>query len=378
MGTKLYVEPKKLKNISNDLEKNSKEVLKLTQRMNEVKSNISSLGIDKSENLVKSLELLSNQMNSEYKSLHKIGSSLTSVSSIYSTVEKKVVGYQISGLADISEKKKPDKKQNTKTSEKKENKDEAKKSTKKEPKKPSSNKTSGVVSGKDTKKDNTATSSIEPKNEQVKKYVDNMCKNLNYSKDKMLTIKVMGTTLLNEGYEPAFVAGILGNMMKEGGRLGVFENSTYIKNPEPDYLLYMDRNFSYRSKFSNKSITTVGISDTEKVLQKLEKSNYKGQFGLGCVQWTGSRTKSLIECYKKVCGNNNYPTKEQCMQAESMQIAKELKGGYKGVYTNWLKTKGGATSAARIVCEQYEKPKDNTSVERGQIAQIIYNAMMGK
>lgn len=369
MGTKLYVEPKKLKNISSDLEKNSKEVLKLTQRMNEVKSNISSLGIDKSENLVKSLEQLSNQMNSEYKSLHKMGSSLTSVSTVYITVEKKIQTNQ-KGKSGVVKNNSNDKKQTT-TNTKKDSTTTRKDNTK-----------NNTPSKKDTTttKSNTNNSNVAtPNNAQIQKYIDNMDKNLTLPKEKMEAIKVMGTTLLNQGYEPAFVAGILGNIVAEG-TAGRFESSNYKSHPsaEPAYLKYMDNNYNYRNVFSGKSISEVGISKTYEVLQQLEKNGYKGKFGLGTVQWTGGRTMNLIKCYQEVCGNNDYPTKEQCLQAESLLIAKELKGDYSSVYSNWKNSNCSAQSAGKIVCQQYERPKVDSSTERGKTSQTIYNAMMGK
>ena len=53
--------------------------------------------------------------------------------------------------------------------------------------------------------------------------------------------------LLDDGFAPAFVAGILGNIMVEGD-CGRFESSAYISNPdaEPDYLVYPDENYDYR------------------------------------------------------------------------------------------------------------------------------------
>ena len=69
------------------------------------------------------------------------------------------------------------------------------------------------------------------------------------------TLVAMAEVLLDDGFAPAFVAGILGNIMVEGD-CGRFESSAYISNPdaEPDYLVYMDENYDYREKYSYKLI----------------------------------------------------------------------------------------------------------------------------
>ena len=74
-------------------------------------------------------------------------------------------------------------------------------------------------------------------NAMIKK-IENSSK---YSSAKRKTMSIIGTLLLNKGYEASFVAGILGNIYHEGN-IGMFESSTYISNPsaEPQYLKYMD------------------------------------------------------------------------------------------------------------------------------------------
>ena len=72
-------------------------------------------------------------------------------------------------------------------------------------------------------------------------------KNSNY--DKIETSAIIGQLLFDNGYETAFVAGILGKINHEAN-LGYFESSAYINHPEnePDYLKYMDKYYSYRTK----------------------------------------------------------------------------------------------------------------------------------
>ncbi|SFR95334.1 phage tail tip lysozyme [Anaeromicropila populeti] len=134
----------------------------------------------------------------------------------------------------------------------------------------------------------------------INKMLDNIDKDtsLKLSEDKKAAMLVAGEKLLNKGYEPEFVAGVLGNVMNEG-TAGKFESSYYNNNPEPNYLKYMDDNFNYRKNFSSKNIGEVGIKETIELQKKVEvttyynkqgNSEYKGMFGLGTCQFTGSRT----------------------------------------------------------------------------------------
>lgn len=217
------------------------------------------------------------------------------------------------------------------------------------------------------------------------RYVDNLrYSDLNISEEKRETLCTMAEVLLAEGYAPAFVAGMLGNIMVEGN-IGQFEDSTYITHPEKkkEYLQYMDDHYDYANKYSNKSIMEVGISETADVLKQLKEENSIGKFGLGCVQWTKGRTENLIECYKIVCGESNYPTFEQCIEAECMLIVQELKGDYHSVYDDWClnldetNSVESAVQAGIDVYGKYETPDEDTSVQRGEAAGKIYEIFVG-
>ncbi|QNU67820.1 LysM peptidoglycan-binding domain-containing protein [Ruminiclostridium herbifermentans] len=209
---------------------------------------------------------------------------------------------------------------------------------------------------------------------------------LGLSKEKKESMVYVASLLLNKGYEVEFVAGVLGNIMAEGSA-GKFESSNYKSNPEkePEYLLYMDKNYDYRNVFSGKNISEVGIKKTYELLKELEKDGYKGKFGLGSIQWTGGRTMGLIECYIEICGENGYPTKEQCLKAEGLMVVKELEGRYSDVYKDWKSQYGNingadaAYGAGSIVCSKYEKPRDfnEKAKGRGNSSIDIYNVMMG-
>lgn len=213
----------------------------------------------------------------------------------------------------------------------------------------------------------------------IQKMLDNIKNDtsLGLSADKKTAMYMAAERLLNDGYEVEFVAGILGNIQNEGTP-GKFESSNYSNpNKKPAYLKYMDEHFDYRNKFSGKSITEVGISATIQLQNSAAASGYAGKFGLGMIQWTGSRTGKLLQAYQKYATSDK-PTKEECIKAEVNFMADELKGDYARVYTNWKAGDKTASSAGDIVCRQYEIPGDtaNQARIRAQNASKIYEVMM--
>ena len=199
------------------------------------------------------------------------------------------------------------------------------------------------------------------------------------------TLSIIGNILVNRGYEGSFIAGVLANIFHEGA-IGKFESSAYITNPsaEPQYLRYMDELYDYRNKYSNKIITQVSMNELGNVLNQLRKASWKkGKFGLGCVQWTGSRTYDLFKLYLK---ENNYGdriTLDQATSAEGKMIITELRGNYQHVYNQWksnnpdYNTPQAAYNAGHIMCMKYEIPADteNKANKRGATAKEMYNIM---
>ena len=207
-----------------------------------------------------------------------------------------------------------------------------------------------------------------------------------YSAVKKNTMSIIGTVLLNKGYEPSFVAGVLGNINHEGN-VGMFESSAYTSHPEsePQYLKYMDKLYNYRTKYSGKCVTDVSMKDLSKLMDKLKSKNYKeGKFGLGCVQWTGERTYTLVQLYLHECKNANKITLDQATTAEGKMIVKELSGDpYKKIYDQWKNenanknSANAAYNAGNIICRKYEIPYDynNKAITRGNTAKEIYKIM---
>lgn len=207
------------------------------------------------------------------------------------------------------------------------------------------------------------------------------------------TLVAMAEVLLDDGYAPAFVAGILGNILVEGD-CGRFESSAYISNPdaEPDYLVYMDENYDYREKYSYKLIYEgISLQEVYNMILELgpEGANGRGScFGLGCLQWTSyERIKRLVENYIEVAGDADTITLAQVQEAEGMTVSYELNNTYRSVYTTWQSenadqnTTEAAFAAGVIVCVRYGVPVGYNTEEvqntRGALAESVYNVMMG-
>lgn len=207
------------------------------------------------------------------------------------------------------------------------------------------------------------------------------------------TLVAMAQVLLDDGYAPAFVAGILGNIMVEGD-CGRFESSAYISNPdaEPDYLVYLDENYDYREKYSYKLIYEgISLQEVYNMILELGPGGANGRgscFGLGCLQWTSyERIKRLVENYLDVNGNADSITLAQVQEAEGMTVSYELNNTYRSVYTTWQSenadqnTTEAAFAAGVIVCVRYGVPVGYNTEEvqntRGALAEAVYNVMMG-
>ena len=209
-------------------------------------------------------------------------------------------------------------------------------------------------------------------------------KKSNYVKKE--TLAIIGQLLFDNGYETAFVAGVLGNINHEAS-IGLFESSAYISHPEdePKYLKYMDQYYSYRTKYSGKLITEVSLDELNTLLNKLKNDKWeKGKFGLGCVQWTGERTLNLFKIYRSENNNKDSISFNQATNAEGKLIINEFSNDYKYIYNNWKKenenkinSENAAYNAASKICLDYERPKDkeNKAKTRGNTAEKIYKIM---
>jgi len=217
--------------------------------------------------------------------------------------------------------------------------------------------------------------------------------------DKRSTLERMATVMLSEGYELAFVVGMLANVYYEGA-VGKFEGSNYkddnLKN-KPKYLIIMDEKYDYGSKYSGKKITEVNLDELEVLLKQLESDNWEnGKFGLGSIQWTGERTMRLFQYYRAEAGDSSFITLEQAQKAEEDFMLAELKGSsYTSIYPDWcdvkttkddkknslqysnLNSSDAAKVAASRICRLYEKPKsvDTKVGQRITLAGKLYEKM---
>lgn len=217
--------------------------------------------------------------------------------------------------------------------------------------------------------------------EDTNKIIENLKKDttLKLGAKKAIIIQI-AKDLLDREYDPRFIAGMLANIYKEGN-VGKFESSNYQSNPakKPEYLRIMDTKYGYQKKYSGKNITEVSLSALNDLLTKLSEDGWKnGKFGLGCCQWTGSRTKTLVSFYIKYSGGRDRITMEQAIKAESKMIVTELaSGSYKSIYSSWMTSKKTAYSAGKLICTKYERPKANNQAEiRANLAEQFYKVMM--
>lgn len=214
----------------------------------------------------------------------------------------------------------------------------------------------------------------------------------NSSLSKKDTLAAMAQVLLDDGFAPAFVAGVLGNIIAEGA-CGQFEYSSY-SNPDnkPAYLVYMEENYDYLNTYSGKFIYNgFSLSQVYDMILELGPEGANGQgscFGLGCLQWTDyTRIKRLVENYLEVAGSSDTITLAQVQVAEGMTISYEFNGPYKSVYTTWQSenaeqdTLDAAYNAGVIVCTRYGIPAGyNTEAvqsTRGGNASQVYAVMLG-
>ena len=236
----------------------------------------------------------------------------------------------------------------------------------------------------------------------IETYVSNlaMATNENLGKDNISVemLQYFARELMWEGYEPAFVAGLLGNMLYESS-FGGLESSAYsLPETKPPYLQYMDELGYMEHEFSGNNIMNLGISAVESLLNRVilhnnENPDEEAKFGIGSIQWTEpDRVAVLLSCYKEVCGENDKPTEEQCMEAECNCLIGELNGDYDAlyhtrygnIYSDWIEKSGENIDMQDVRCAteklfyKYINPGTNTLEDRVNAAEKIYEIMMGE
>ena len=218
---------------------------------------------------------------------------------------------------------------------------------------------------------------------------------ISLTSEKKKAMITAASVLIEQKFELAFIAGVLGNIKNEGN-IGMFESSNYVSSPgdKPDYLKYMDKFHNYRNDYSGQSIEGKSLSKLNSILTKFNNMKWydtqeksRVGFGLGCVQWTFDRTYQLIGIYIEVAKGSDRITEAQATEAEGIMVVRELTGTYYNkVYMPWLNanqrnldSSQAAYNAVYDVCMKYEKPKNANSKApiRAKDAQVIYTVMKG-
>lgn len=234
---------------------------------------------------------------------------------------------------------------------------------------------------------------------QIDNIISNINNSSNISESKKDGVVAIARVLLENHYEPTFVAGILANIEREGN-IGEFEISNYVSHPDqkPDYLAYMDEYYSYTNfylnNYSGKNITAVNLLEVYDILNDLKtKSNNTWEingsrvgFGLGCIQWTFGRTHTLVEKYLSFNGQKSDITRSQAIQAEAEMVVYDLNTSehndvidyWRNQFDNQFDLPNVAYWAGYVLCTHFVVPKDtkNQSMQRASLAQTIYLDMI--
>jgi hypothetical protein len=232
--------------------------------------------------------------------------------------------------------------------------------------------------------------------------MDNLARDttLNISATRRSTMTITGEHLIDNGYDPAFVAGMLANIEGEGN-FGQFEGAG-----SQSYLQYFINNHNYSTRFSWKHIYTESNTPaTYNTLQEIyDMANNSGQtniFGLGAIQRTNkSRFLSLITTYGAKAGgmSRKIITRVQVIAAENELLIKELSGEgqhtgphpvngrwgfdllnyWRGENSQNLGSEAAAKSAGEIITRLFVRPGNTAAAaqQRGNQAVEIFRIMM--
>ena len=215
------------------------------------------------------------------------------------------------------------------------------------------------------------------------------------------TMATIAGDLLNNGHDPAFVAGMLGNVQGEGD-FGQFENTTNPPGASQSYMRYMIENHDYMNRFNQRHIYSPTVGATlEELLTIINGriaatgNNNVNMFGLGALQWTnGSRIRHLVENYIAIAGSNRI-TRAQVIQAELLTLREQLagRGNHTGPSPYWgadltatwrsnnanrLGTEVAARDAAALLTFNFLRPanEETQAVLRGNNAVELLRIMM--
>lgn len=198
--------------------------------------------------------------------------------------------------------------------------------------------------------------------------------------------------LLDNGFEPKFVAGLLGNVYYEGD-FGLLECLNYSESEAASkglaYVQHM-HGWKYDSghwdiygKLSGYGIYVWGndvygnrvkLSEVSALVDTLISEGHTSAiFGIGSVQWTYyTYVKELISYYNKYAGYGDYITYEQCKNAEMAYIKALFNGRHA-----WITGHDTAYDTGWAISYYFEGNKNEAGCnERAKTADAIYNEMI--
>ena len=229
-------------------------------------------------------------------------------------------------------------------------------------------------------------------------------------------LQVVAASLFSNNMEPAFVAGMLGNMCHEGD-VGHLENVNAGTNNKYEY--WNDINkcsvpredggdpYTYKNDFADKYLYDVDFDVYKKLVEQAKNDNPNGDnaIGCGCAQWTQRGRHDLLMSYYEAADaegdHNGQLSYEECLIAETLCMGYELTHNYTDENKNWysyktqvtekwtddwkedgaiINTAESASDAAEIICDKYENPDPNNSHidERKADAESLFNVMIGE
>ena len=210
------------------------------------------------------------------------------------------------------------------------------------------------------------------------------------------TMVTIGRDLLAHNHEPAFVAGMLANVMGEGdfGQFEVAGSQTYLQ--------YVITHHNYITRFSGSHI--YNINDRPQDVLNIINNRIASQgdnvniFGLGALQWTnGSRIRHLVENYVSMSGGHTI-TRPQVIEAELLTLRQQLSGegrhtGPHPITNAWgfnlpnlwkesnsgnLNSEAAARNAGETITTRFVRPGsiETAARNRGNNAVEIFRVMM--
>ena len=227
--------------------------------------------------------------------------------------------------------------------------------------------------------------------------------------DKIQTLQAMAITLFAEGYDEIFVAGMLGNIYKEGNVGGLEAINDVLVDEEHKHWarinsINLDTGGTIRNENELSNCNTyfdvfspykIYEVDFQEYLILVDQFRYNEKIdnviGCGCCMWTErNRFNDLMTAYQTADANgdnNNQLSLEECLEAEASLIALELREDtdyrkfHQEVVVAWDETENKTpTTAATLICDEYEKPneEDRDIETRINAAEDIYSVMIGE